>query len=384
MKCIVARELCCGCSACFSICPKKCIKMKEDKNGFLYPVIYEEKCINCGLCKASCPIQNTYHKHENKLNKLKSYIAYNKNNSIRESSSSGGIFTALAECILNDGGIVFGVVLDEQYKAVYMCVEKTEELWKLRGSKYMQSDMKNVYNEVKCFLNKGRKILFSGTACQIEGLKCFLKKDYDNLITVDVLCHGVPSPKVWMRYLEGQKKKNKGSIQNINFRDKSTGWKDYSLKISFDTTEYKNIYYRDNYMRMFISDICLRKSCYNCKFKELYRNSDITLGDCWEIDNIRPDENDNLGVSIILLHTRKGENILKKIEKDLVLIEEDVEKIVPSNSDARKSVKENPKRDKFFDKLNAGYSIDRLMKFVKPNILIRGINKMKYTLINKK
>lgn len=215
---------CCGCNACIQCCPTQCITMRQDEEGFDYPIINTDTCIDCGVCEKICPIIN----HEEYKKPIKIYAAKNLNEKIRLDSSSGGIFTALAEDIICQGGVVFGVSFDQEWNAVHSYTECLEGLATFRGSKYVQSKIGFAFKEVKSFLKSGRKVLFSGTPCQIAGLKKFLIKDYPNLFTIEILCHGVPSPKVWQRYLDEKKAQFKcNDIRQINFRNKKNGWSQY-------------------------------------------------------------------------------------------------------------------------------------------------------------
>ena len=226
---------CCGCSACVQKCPKQCISLKEDCEGFLYPIVDKDICIDCGLCEKVCPI--LYQGEERKP--LKVFAAKNHDEEIRKQSSSGGIFTLLAEKIINEGGVVFGAKFDENWDVKHDYTETIEGLAAFRGSKYVQSRIEDNYRKAETFLKQGRKVLFSGTPCQIAGLKRFFRKEYENLLTVDFICHGVPSPGVWRRYLQETVArmcdKNRVStdpisiknarVESISFRDKSHGWK---------------------------------------------------------------------------------------------------------------------------------------------------------------
>ena len=351
---------CCGCSSCAQICPKKCIKMTADEEGFLYPTVEKEICINCGLCEKNCPIINTQPKLETVLS---AYAGYVNDENIRLNSSSGGLFTPLAEHILNNNGVVFGAAFDNKYHVKHIRIDSEEKLYLLRGSKYVQSDINNTYVETKHDLENGKLVLFTGTACQISGLKCFLNKEYTNLFTVDVLCHGTPSPKLWERYVENQSRQNKSQIEQIFFRHKKYGWKRYAVELKFlNSTAYLKEFKEDPFMRLFLGNICLRPSCYECKFKALQRDSDLTIGDAWGINKVFPELDDDRGTSVILVHSDKGQELLKSISDNLILKEGNVEKLLPPSTDSRISVKKHPKRNLFFKKLNEGKSCDVLLK----------------------
>ena len=218
---------CCGCSACVQACPKQCISFEEDEQGFRYPLVDKAICVDCGMCEKVCPVLNAGEPRQ----PLAVYAAINPNEEIRKESSSGGIFTALAESVLDEGGVVFGARFNDQWEVVHAYTESKEGLAPFRGSKYVQSRVGETYRQTKVFLQQGRKVMYTGTPCQIAGLKRYLGKEYDQLLTVDVVCHGVPSPMVWRDYLRDITSDNLPQIASINFRDKSTGWKNFRLKI---------------------------------------------------------------------------------------------------------------------------------------------------------
>jgi len=328
--------------------------MKEDNEGFLYPQVEASTCIDCGLCEIVCPIIN----HGEQRQPIHAYAAKNKNEEIRLKSSSGGIFTLIAEQIINDDGVVFGACFDEYWNVVHGFTETVEGLEKFRGSKYVQSRIGDSYKEAEHFLKEGRYVLFSGTPCQIAGLKRFLRKEYENLLTVDIICHGVPSPKVWRKYL--LEKMGANLIKNISFRDKSLGWKNYSLKIHsacgedvFETL-HENIY-----LQGFLKNLYLRPSCYNCKFKCGQSGSDISLGDYWGVENISPLFFDDKGVSLVLVYTSKGEHYFSL---DVVETEEaNLDLAKHYNGGLCYQVTAHRKRMQFFKKLNNTQDVKELI-----------------------
>lgn len=363
---IEKKKDCCGCGACSQVCPKKCISLKNDKEGFRYPKIDKEKCIDCGLCEKVCPIINAQKKSEDVL---KSYIAIAKDNELREKSSSGGMFNLFANHIIDKGGIVFGVVFDDDFSAHHVGIEKKDELYKFLGSKYLQSRTENTYSEAKTNLDKGRIVLYSGTSCQITGLKNFLRKDYDNLYTVDVLCHGVPSPKVWKKYIAEQEKNYGKSVKQPYFRSKDTGWKRYALKLEFsDSSSYVKTHPKDPYMQMFLGNTCIRPSCHDCKFKALERDSDITIGDAWGIENHSPELDDNRGASAVFIQTEKGKELFEAILSQIKIKEIQKDILLPPKMHSRVSVTPHPNRAKFFNALNNGADCKTLTKLSQPSL----------------
>lgn len=370
MEEIVSKNLCTGCGACCNVCPKKAIKMVEDSEGFKYPVIDKTKCINCKLCLKTCPVLNSKENHFN----IKSFACFNKNEQIRMNSSSGGIFSLIAEEVIKKKGMVFGAAFDNNYDVIH---KYSNDISDFRNSKYVQSDLKNTFKEAEKFLINGKYVLFTGTTCQIEGLKKFLKKDYDKLYTQDIICHGVPSPKVWQQYLNYVS--NNERITDINFRNKDKGWQQYSLKIKLKGRTYNKDNQKDEFIMLFLNNLCLRKSCYNCAFKKDARNSDITLADFWGIDNILPDMNDDKGISLVLINSQKGAELFELIKNKIEYKEVDFKEAIKENSIINNSVKMPSKRDQFFTDLDV-LSIDKLYKKYKPakvTILRRVYNKIK-------
>ena len=313
----INKEQCTGCGACRNICPADCIQMTPDPEGFLYPRVDAEACISCGLCEQTCPVLNL-HQGVSPDVLPEAYAAYSRDPQIRGSSSSGGVFTELSRYVLHRGGVVFGAAMDEGLQVVHRCVETEEALSALRGSKYVQSSIGLTYRQVRQFLKEGRPVLFTGTPCQIGGLHRFLKQDYDNLITQDVVCHGVPSADVWKAYLKFREEQLGQQLQQVDFRKKVPGWRHYSLKLELaDGTEYTCEAAQDPYMRAFVKDLSLRPSCYQCAFKGLHRCADITLADFWGVEHVCPEMDDDKGTSLVLLHTEKGRAVFAEIKEQL-------------------------------------------------------------------
>lgn len=348
---IINKKDCCGCFACVNSCPKSCIEMLSDNEGFLYPTVDKDKCVDCGLCEKVCPIINKPEMPENKQTAL---AVINKDETIRLNSSSGGVFSLLASSIIENGGVVFGAALSEDCKSVsHIAVRTLQEIEVLRGSKYVQSKIGSTYKEVKTFLENGKKVLFSGTPCQIWGLYAFLNKEYENLYTCDFVCHGVPSPLVWEKYVKFREGKSSSETSQVFFRNKKSGWKTYSMQFEFQNgVRYAQKNTDDLYLRGFVADLYLRPSCYDCKFKGINRPSNITLADFWGVEKVCPEMYDNKGTSLLILNSDKGKKLFGLISKSTVNKEVDLNTAISFNSAAIKSVAIPKKREDFFADLN--------------------------------
>ena len=354
---------CCGCGACAQSCPKNYISMEPDSEGFLYPKVDETQCVNCGLCEKVCPILL---KQKPDSIKVAAYAAYTSNSELREKSSSGGIFSLLAQEILNRGGTVAGAAFAADFSVRHILVENDAELDRLRGSKYVQSRMEDTYVQIRDLLKQGRPVLFTGVACQIAGLKAFLGREYENLYTVDVLCHGVPSPKVWAHYRREQAQIHGTTLEEVSFRDKRKGWRHYSMALNFaEGVEYCRPGAEDTYLRVFLRDLCLRPSCHSCRFKDFPRLSDLTIGDAWGIERHMPDLDDDHGTSVVLVNSEKGMGLWNAVADNAVSRQGELDVLLPKSADSRKSVKPHPNRSRFFAALNRGDSMEQLCKLTR-------------------
>ncbi len=344
------KSTCCGCSACKNICPKNAIEMISDNEGFLYPHINEDKCINCGLCKKVCPILN---KKLNNTFEQKSFIFQNKNEECRKNSTSGGFYSAIGELIIKKKGIVFGAAFDENFIVKHDKAKTKEELKKFRKSKYVQSDLGNTFKEVKNNLDLGKLVCYSGTPCQIAGLKNYLNKDYENLLLIDIMCHSVPSPLFFEKYKNYiLKKMSATKILDINFRDKSKyGYKYPMITIKTNNGTYSEGVDTDPYLRAFFGDYSVRPSCYNCQFKTKKRVSDITIWDCFNIGDIDKNFDDDLGTTRILIQSEKGLKFLNQLE-NIKLKEIPIDIAIKNVKEMTHSVNKNKLRDKFFENIN--------------------------------
>lgn len=356
---------CCGCEACVQKCAQKAIYMIRDNEGFMYPHVNINQCNNCGLCEKVCPVIN-----QNKSKTpIAAYAAKNVDESIRLKSSSGGIFTLLATYTINNGGVVFGAKFDERWNVVHDFVETIEDLDKFRGSKYVQSRIGNCYKIAEIFLKKGREVLFSGTPCQIAGLKKFLIKDFSNLICVDIICHGVPSPMVWQKYIEPFEL-NKSS--SFSFRDKSNSWKRYEIVVSKDQKEIiRETVGQNLYMKVFLSDLCLRPSCARCPAKCGKSHSDITIADFWGIENLHPEFDDDKGCNLVIINSEKGKELFDIILCDK--LETNLQTAIKYNPYYLKSIADSKYRKYFFDNFDrCGFAIyDKIQKQQQQSILSR-------------
>ena len=380
---IVDTAECCGCGACVQICPKRCISFVTDREGFDYPVVDINRCIGCDMCERVCPELNM----SRPCRPQTTYAAVNRDEAVRRESSSGGVFTLLAEAIIAKGGVVFGARFDDDWTVCHDKAETFGGLAAFRGSKYLQSRIGETFREAKSYLSDGRVVLFSGTPCQIAGLKGYLNKEYANLLTVDFVCHGVPSPGAWKKYLDEKSRalsapagKNTDSTSLkteshwvcISFRDKRLGWKNFGLHISntympagknTDFTSLNNdnegIYepFTDNdYMRVFLSDLDLRPSCYKCPSKGGRSGSDITLGDFWGIEHVDRSMDDDCGTSLVLINTPKGAKLYGELALESKC--ESYEDALRYNRSIERSVVRPPYRELFMSSLEkCGFEI---------------------------
>lgn len=368
---------CCGCNACGNICAKNAITLKEDEEGFWYPEVDMKKCVDCGMCESVCPFLADL----NPKKPLATFAAINLDELERKNSSSGGVFSLLARHIIDDGGVVFGAAFDKEWNVSHLSIENTEVLSKLRGSKYVQSQIGSCYRTAKSYLIQGKTVLFSGTACQIAGLNSYLKKKYDNLVTVDVVCHGVPSPGIWKKYVHLLQAKN--TIEAISFRDKQLGWRNYDFTVRYiDGTIFRESHNKNRYMQGFLHDLYLRPACHHCKVKCGRCGSDITLGDFWGIERVLPEFDDNKGVSVVIANTEKGRDIINAIS--LNLKEASYKQAVQGNANIEICAFDNKWRPIFWNRyLNSGdlpRSLDYVLFKIKPTIIKRLLQRVLRTI----
>ena len=345
---------CCGCWACKNVCPVQCISMPEDAEGFRYPTVDKNKCINCHLCEKVCPI---IHAEADKPNeKQRAYLLQHKDKEVLLQSASGGAFTAIASWVIRQGGVVFGAAYDKDFQVTHQYVETYEDLKIFRNSKYVQSYTGDALKQVKDFLKQGRMVCYSGTPCQLEGLLRYLRKPYDNLITIDVMCHSITSPKIFRMYVVEMKKKYGDDLSNIMFRDKSPYGYKYSQMSAYKGRKqvYREGVDTDVYLRSFFSDVNVRPSCYDCKFKKQHHLTDFSIWDCFDVYKFSSKLDNDKGVTRILANTEKAQLILKEIQEDTTIMEIPVDEAVSGVNEMLHSVKMSPRRERFFELANIG------------------------------
>lgn len=322
--------------------------MTADKEGFLYPIVDEEKCLHCGKCDAVCPVE----KYSWADKTVPDAWGANANNSeIRLASSSGGVFSLLSKMTIDNNGVVCGATLNPNCKSVsHVVVDSEEQLAELRGSKYLQSEVGDTYKQIRKLLAEGRNVLYTGTPCQIAGLKSFLGKEYDKLLCVGIFCHGVPSPKLWAEYVEYCEEQNGEPLKAARFRDKKKGWENFGMMMEFPSgnKQFKTAE-KDPYIRMFLRNYCLRPSCYQCEFKENKCGADIMIGDFWGVQVVAEEMYDDMGTSLVFAYTEKGKKAIEIIRSEMKLCEVSYEKAVKGNNAFVGSVSMPEARKSFFE-----------------------------------
>lgn len=383
------KKNCSGCEACLNICPVNCITMQVDDEGFRYPKVDKTKCINCHQCEKVCPIINKMQSDN------KGYIIYgaiNKNKKILKKSTSGGVFYELAKKMIEDkNGVVFGVRYDEKENALFDYAEDITKLEQFLGSKYVQAKINESYRLARQFLNEGRYVLFSGTPCQIAGLKSYLKKDYEKLYTCDFVCEGVTNDKLLNSFKEYFENKYKTKIKDIKFRNKKFGWQYFGFLITFENN--KKLYIPRNsvnYLQIFLPLLYNRPSCYVCNFRELKSGSDFKLADFWEVRNSKHCNYDFYGVSHFLVNNKKAEDYFESIKKKFILGKSDIKEIKKLNGTFNSQEFSMEKRNEFSSKIrnkNSSEIFQEMDKYVKHNYFEKiklYLVKIKYTFLKRK
>lgn len=355
------KQNCTGCGACYNICPKNAITMQGDEYGFYKPVIDREKCVNCGLCEKICPLDK--YKSQN-IEQPKVFAFQNDDKETLYKCASGGAFAKLAKYIIEQNGIVYGVIYDENLVVCHSRTDNLTYLEKMYSSKYVQSNTGDTFKQAKEDLENGKLVLFSGTPCQIAGLKSYLQKDYENLITVDLVCHGVPSPLVFEKYKqEFMAKRAKDEwLLNIDFRSKIQGWNPYYLTIKTNNQDYYILSGKSVYTKLFLNNLNINDSCLNCKFNGFPRVADITIGDFWGVDEYDKTMNDNKGLSIVLLNSEEGEEYFSKIQDQCFSKEVPLDIAVKYNPNITSSSKLHPKRKEFLEDIKISKTLQYCVK----------------------
>lgn len=340
------RNMCCGCGACAQRCPQNCITMEEDDEGFRYPVIDEEKCIGCGLCEKTCPSLNRY-RHETKE---EVYAASAKEQELVKRSSSGGMSGILAEYILQKKGVVFGAAFNEKMELVHCVAKNAAECRKFHGSKYIQSNTGNTFAECKQYLDAGNYVLYTGTPCQIAGLKQYLQKDYEKLLTAELICHGVPSPGIWRKYISELEEEKQDRIIDASFRYKDRGWKEYRFRTAYEKGETEVIPGAQSpYLAAFLNNLTLRPSCYECRHRLAYTQSDFMIGDFWGVGNYHKSFDEQLGVSALVILSEKGKEVFEEIKGKIHYEKSNLSMVTPMNGCIRLSVFPNRNRKRIVE-----------------------------------
>ncbi len=361
---ITDKSLCTGCTACMNACPVQCIVFRRDREGFDYPVANPDRCINCGKCEKVCPVLNP------REQSVPLEAAAARNEAFIKESSSGGAFSALACKMINEGAVIYGAVINEDMTVGHTDACDMDGVARMRGSKYVQSDLYGTFDEVRYYLEEGRKVMFTGTPCQIAGLNSYLGKPYEGLLTIDFACHGVPSPGLWEKYVKALEKSEGGRMTNVMFRDKSRSWMHYDFVCGFETAgkhpEIRKPYRNDPYMSLFVQDMTLRPSCYKCPARKGRSGSDLTLADLWNVAKTLPQLNDDKGVSLILINTEKGRRAVS--EANMQTIKVNAAEAVRNNGGFSESIAMPEKREAFF---KGHHSADNLIRYMRGYVKVR-------------
>lgn len=365
MNNMVPVENCTGCSACHFRCPQDAISMVEDGEGFLYPQVDPIECNSCGLCIQVCPVQTVSAVQSTEVPTV--YAGWTNDRELLRQSSSGGAFSEIARIVIEHGGVVFGAAYDETMTVRHMAVESLDDLQALRGSKYVQSDVGDTYRQTEKYLKAGRRVLYSGTPCQIAGLYAAIGKDYKDLLTCDLICHGVPSPKVFRTAINSIEKYHHSKVVDFQFREKSFGWLYPMVCIKFSSEKKIYEHNLDNHFNSgFLKNIYLRPACYQCPIKSVGPVADITLGDFWQLVKCQPSLINREGTSAIIVNTERGHRIIQNCSERLTLTECPFGFIHKDNSTLQKSVRPSPEREAFFADLDCLSFEELTRKYIKP------------------
>ena len=380
---VIKKSECCGCFGCLNSCPKNCIQMKDDNEGFWYPEVDYFRCIKCNLCIKNCPALNIHNKNEDVLKEVEVIAAYSKDEVLRLDSTSGGIFSEIAKYFIKEKGIVYGAIYNQEHLVEHYRGTTVEDIDKLRQSKYLQSNIGDIYRKVKEDLINKKKVLFVGTPCHIAALNNYLSKNYDNLTTIDFLCRGINSPEAYKQYLKNLEKKYFSKIKRVIFKNKTYGWHRFSTKIIFENgQEYIQDRYTDSYMRGYLEgNLFMRPSCHECRYKSLPRYADITLGDFWGIEKVRPDLDQDKGTSIFMLNTEKGKKVFESIEERIVFEKMKINDIYLGNTALTQRVlltkKQQKMREIFFKNYKEKDFENLVLELLYQNRIVKFLKKIK-------
>lgn len=369
-------QACCGCGLCSQICPKKAITMQEDEEGFLYPQVDVELCVSCELCVKCCPVESPP-----KMNEPEQVLGVKHiNTEVRCNSTSGGVFTALSDAVLTGDGVVYGAVLDAQWRAVHTRAETQNQRNAMRGSKYMQSSLGETFFQLRKDILEEKTVLFTGTPCQCAAISNFLKKERlreDQVILTEILCTGVNSPRFWQDYCAFLEKKEKDSILNVQFRSKDRGWTRETIRIEMQNKVYKKGYEKDPFCQCFAESLIIRPSCHNCPYAREGRGADITIGDFWAYTKLPEAFWDDGGISMVLINTQKGKQLWKRAAGQLEVCGSDMETAVCRQAPLKHPVWRNNRRDAFWRcYLNQGIEA-ALRKYTDYGVISRWKRKLK-------
>lgn len=378
---ITDKTKCCGCGSCANACPKSAIRMLPDDEGFLYPAVDLGSCVGCGICNRVCPVENRVASF---AYKLYSFVLRAKKDDVLMESTSGGFVTPLIEYVLGHDGIACAASYDKDFKVKHTFAENHAgmgyDLSLIRGSKYVQSSLEDCFVKIRGTLEQKRLVCFIGTPCQVNGLKSFLQKDYGHLISVDLACHGTPSPKLWEKYLDYQKEKYHSEIREVSFRNKTYGYHSGTMKICFENgKEYYGSARVDYMLKSFFSEISSRPICYQCPFKTLERCSDFTIYDCWHAAELIPGlKDDDRGYTNIIVQSEKGLRLLQKIQDGYELYPADTEKAVMLDGImVTNSAVPHPRRPEFYSGMDGRTMPEQIRKFVPVSMPDRAIERLK-------